>query len=717
MNNNNNNMSPKRFSQRIWNLKFSQKWRQKRTSSRISSNSSNDKSLIFPIKTTTTTTKKKKNIKKEKIILDNNRLWLYTTTTTTTTTTNHKEKKYRLWSTADRFKTFIDNSSNIGHCPAQSLAAAGFYFDSTTLNPTCFHCKFSFNLDDNKRFTKKLNQRDDDDNNNFAATHHAEKSKQCLFIQRYQNVCLQTFQPELCKTILIFEKYRKETFIDWPYHHLADPAVLAKLGFWYKRNNNSIECVGCRFRIKGDDLLKNEIDSAHRLFKMGCDFVQMESLKKFVNFVNIPACVTNILDDLAVEGSGFIIPDDKIYNTGFRHPYKNVNFILCLNDIEFEKKPDSKMPGIYPHIPCEERRMNTWQKRFDSFADMQTLLEEDICVSKEKLASAGFFALEGGGGAIQCYYCGLCLFNLRFGDDVDVLHAQWRPKCNFLMMKRGHSFIERARPTRIYDHLNKRPKLVNVEKPVKRNEISDEDLDFILSKLSRLDRIFSPLTRAETRAIMRSRLNATGVPYITQKEIDYDIKAVNPDNVVFEKFFEKDDDDGKTKRQSSSSSRTRDEREIQKSNLKNLFTCKVCLINPIRIICLPCKHYVMCETCLFYLPDHKCPICRSSIHYLGIDERREYRHDENDNNDDYTIDIKTDIFNDESSSSRDNNNRSNFDLKKFLCVICGVRYKTCYGIPCGHISMCNECKDNGIYEKCPICNMNLKNIIKLFILE
>jgi hypothetical protein len=41
--------------------------------------------------------------------------------------------------------------------------------------------------------------------------------------------------------------------------------------------------------------------------------------------------------------------------------------------------------------------------------------------------------------------------------------------------------------------------------------------------------------------------------------------------------------------------------------------CKICYDNRAKVLTLPCRHAVMCETCAQQLEDEKCPMCRSPI--------------------------------------------------------------------------------------------------------
>ncbi|KAF7678012.1 putative inhibitor of apoptosis, partial [Astathelohania contejeani] len=43
-------------------------------------------------------------------------------------------------------------------------------------------------------------------------------------------------------------------------------------------------------------------------------------------------------------------------------------------------------------------------------------------------------------------------------------------------------------------------------------------------------------------------------------------------------------------------------------------TCKICMDKKINVIILPCKHMVICSTCLLSLQN--CPICRQDILYI-----------------------------------------------------------------------------------------------------
>uniref|UniRef100_M4BY57 RING-type domain-containing protein n=1 Tax=Hyaloperonospora arabidopsidis (strain Emoy2) TaxID=559515 RepID=M4BY57_HYAAE len=53
------------------------------------------------------------------------------------------------------------------------------------------------------------------------------------------------------------------------------------------------------------------------------------------------------------------------------------------------------------------------------------------------------------------------------------------------------------------------------------------------------------------------------------------------------------------------------DRQVEEQN--ELKLCVICLANEKRILCLPCRHLCLCETCAYRQEVTKCPICRLEI--------------------------------------------------------------------------------------------------------
>lgn len=77
-------------------------------------------------------------------------------------------------------------------------------------------------------------------------------------------------------------------------------------------------------------------------------------------------------------------------------------------------------------------QLNTSISRLQTFSRWP----QDVGVSPEKLANAGFFST-GLADWVQCFHCGGGLFGWRHGDDPAADHARFYPTCPFIRIARG----------------------------------------------------------------------------------------------------------------------------------------------------------------------------------------------------------------------------------------------------------------------------------------
>lgn len=74
--------------------------------------------------------------------------------------------------------------------------------------------------------------------------------------------------------------------------------------------------------------------------------------------------------------------------------------------------------------------MNVEENRLRTFEGWPS----DSAVSPERIARAGFFAVEGAGRlAVQCFSCGVRIVEWDYGDQVMARHRRLSPQCPFVL--------------------------------------------------------------------------------------------------------------------------------------------------------------------------------------------------------------------------------------------------------------------------------------------
>ena len=180
--------------------------------------------------------------------------------------------------------------------------------------------------------------------------------------------------------------------------------------------------------------------------------------------------------------------------------------------------------------------MMTVQKRKETF---QGKWKKKYPLSPEVLANCGMY-YAGYADCARCFYCGGGLKNWEDGDDPWMCHAQWYPKCHYLLLCKGRRFID------------------------------------IVQRKTKDGKAFS----------LRDVEKEMNLP----ESLPLEVPTSKP--VVCS--------------QSSIS-------ELQKENdeLKAEMLCKICMVEQVSMVLLPCGHIVACPDCSNDLK--KCPICRANI--------------------------------------------------------------------------------------------------------
>lgn len=222
---------------------------------------------------------------------------------------------------------------------------------------------------------------------------------------------------------------------------------------------------------------------------------------------------------------------------------------------------------------------------------------------------------------VLCFFCGNGINNFEETDIPWILHAQSYPDCTFVNIKKGRDFIEDVK-----------------EPPQHPKKTIDESL---ISRLLEGIPTFQKLIRFQgipsgcARAILREHLNVTKdlLPLIsestclelairhieekTRENLKDGATTANPANTVEDMgILENISIPAYLEHQIMPRTDVTAEMGAAATAFSHVedMICKICMVNKIDVVLLPCNHMVACTSCLLSLQN--CPICRQNILYV-----------------------------------------------------------------------------------------------------
>ena len=193
------------------------------------------------------------------------------------------------------------------------------------------------------------------------------------------------------------ERYRLDTFIDWPLDWLS-PEHLAADGFYYLRTKDHCACIFCNGVIGGWEHGDSPREEHEKLFG-GCAFVTGKPVG------NIPINQGIGEDDMP--------PVDTLGSYAERY-----------GPPQSWQRPLRK----------DQRDMAVRVKSFIKWP-------ERVLQKPAQLAEAGFYSICRS-DHVMCFHCGGGIRNWEDGDDPWVLHAQLYPDCQFVIQSKGQEYID-----------------------------------------------------------------------------------------------------------------------------------------------------------------------------------------------------------------------------------------------------------------------------------
>lgn len=229
--------------------------------------------------------------------------------------------------------------------------------------------------------------------------------------------------------------------------------------------------------------------------------------------------------------------------------------------MNFLTSPPSALKIITAQQP-KRPDFETAEQRLLSFKDFPS----DHHMKVSDFVEAGFF-FTGYSDCTRCFFCGGGLRHWEIGDDAWVEHARWFPKCKFVELRKGRLFVDAVNSLP-----SDSPSLEDVE-----NYIQTEygpDNEYSLSKRTEI---------AARRGLKRYDFLEGQVESLSTR--CHDNLSVDACQTAY--------------------------RSLKRHKLELM--CKVCLVNPVDIVTLPCGHLVLCSECYSSLLSKPCIICRQNI--------------------------------------------------------------------------------------------------------
>lgn len=261
----------------------------------------------------------------------------------------------------------------------------------------------------------------------------------------------------------------------------------------------------------------------------------------------------------------------------------------------------------------------------------------------DELAKAGFYYL-GIDDEVRCFYCD---GGLRFWlkeDDPFFEHARYFPKCAYVQLVKGKTYVDQVlEQAKQKENSDNNHMIVGQSSRV----ASTTTLEDAMSSEAVTSALSLGLDMGRIRLLTQRRLNRTGAPYANVEELIEDVldeqiqdegettwsdrtienqvsrlllsavssvglmddlnqpstsTSTTQNTVVPNKVVSISTD------QLSSTDSTLEE---ENKRLKSARECKICMVDEVGVVFVPCGHLLSCPSCSTGI--EKCPICRTTI--------------------------------------------------------------------------------------------------------
>ncbi|SPP73285.1 death-associated inhibitor of apoptosis 2 [Drosophila guanche] len=384
--------------------------------------------------------------------------------------------------------------------------------------------------------------------------------------------------PCACPDMLI-EANRLETFKDWPNPNVT-PQALAKAGFYYLNFLDHVKCVWCNGVIAKWEKNDNAFEE-HRRFFPNCPRVQMGPLIEFAAGKN--------LEELGIQPT--TQPQRPKY--------------ACV-DARLRTFSDWPIGNIQPPVP---------------------------------LAQAGLY-YQKIGDQVRCFHCNIGLRSWQKEDEPWHEHAKWSPKCQFVLLAKGPTFVNEVRETmaatsgsRIATAPAPQLDALMDEGPAKEALALGIDGGVVRNTIQRklsssgcafetLDELLHAIfdeAGSEAALEVREPTEPTAPPLDCCQATTSKAAAAAATDLVQFKPQSQPQQAAMPERslpeqmQSMSLASANGNISLEEENrqLKDARLCKVCLDEEVGVVFLPCGHLATCNQCAPSVSN--CPMCRADI--------------------------------------------------------------------------------------------------------
>lgn len=245
---------------------------------------------------------------------------------------------------------------------------------------------------------------------------------------------------------------------------------------------------------------------------------------------------------------------------------------------------------------------------------------------------------------VRCFYCDVGLRNWLVGDDPWVEHARWYPKCPFVVLVKGSTYIKEILERTQSTQQNQGITLSAPSEPM--------TIDDAMNSQPAQEALQMGLNAGRVRLVMQRRLQLRGKPFARTEAL---VTAVLDEQFEDEEFDPDPETDGQIESQvtelllSAVSSVHNDVQQqattsysstVLRSNVPaNIITkppitepppklpastttegderrlknveCKICMAEEMGVVFLPCGHLLSCVYCAPAIT--QCPMCRETI--------------------------------------------------------------------------------------------------------
>jgi baculoviral IAP repeat-containing protein 2/3 len=294
------------------------------------------------------------------------------------------------------------------------------------------------------------------------------------------------------------EQNRLDTFQEWPHDAVVSPQRIAKAGFFYTRQDLTVECFSCHLQISewnyGDQVM-----AKHKTLSPSCPFVLNPTTSGNVPTIsqptNVPSSSTtsDSMKDEATRLKTFkkwpiphIVSPESLARAGFyylntgdttkcafckgvvrawevgddpdrehkRH-FEDCPFVLTeivprlnpnpsngvrtdssFSNLHLVANENLHCLGVQTHKGPKKPNFATLESRLRSFA----MWPPDLIQTPDILSQAGFY-YEGMGDQVRCFHCDGGLRHWDPQDDPWTEHARWFPRCSFIKLVKGQDFV------------------------------------------------------------------------------------------------------------------------------------------------------------------------------------------------------------------------------------------------------------------------------------